>query len=796
MISAASVRTRFDAFLGVARRIGARRARLAAVLVALAVALSLGAFQPLDNALNAFRARILQRAPTHTITIVAIDPESLRADNEWPWPRERYARVIDNLRTAGATLIGFDIDFSARSDDQSDDALRQAIDADPGAIVLPTFVQRDGVNRNLPLAALSENAIFAGVNVPIDPDGAARRYFRGYVHDGAYTASMASVLAGAPYGDVSAFTLDFGIRLDQIDVLSFQDVYTGRFDPERVRGRVILIGATALEFGDVFPTVAGPATPGVAIHALAYENLLQGRALMPLTPLASLGAAFLVLALLWPRAGALDVRRLLWRHGAVASAAILGPLVLQAMTPVMIDAGVVLAAQAISLIAAIQYELARRKSEVARQREAHLRHAATHHSETGLTNRRAALAALEQAMAAKQDGVIAVVVVGVSRFRTLRAAIGHARANDVMTRLSKRIAEVCGEGAVFYLSTATFCAWLDAADCKEALRRIQDCLQHLDTRVELDGQEFDLALRAGAAISPTAQGAPEALLENAARALDEAQAQKRAFLAFDAANFPDPQLRLTMLSAMQAGLSRNEFRLVYQPKASARDGAIVGAEALMRWTHHEHGPIPPGRFILAAEETGAIDPLTRWAIIRAIEDQAAMRAAGVFVPISVNVSARSLSDAKFCDFAVDAVKRSGATLCFEITETAIIDDPVEALTAIDEFRAAGIKIAIDDYGAGLSSLAYLKQIAADELKLDKSLVDDMEATPRDRLIVKSTIDLAHGLGLTVVAEGVEDEMITAALAAMGCDLIQGYHVSKPLPLDDFITLCGVRAAAA
>jgi EAL domain-containing protein (putative c-di-GMP-specific phosphodiesterase class I) len=214
---------------------------------------------------------------------------------------------------------------------------------------------------------------------------------------------------------------------------------------------------------------------------------------------------------------------------------------------------------------------------------------------------------------------------------------------------------------------------------------------------------------------------------------------------------------------------------------------MEGAEALMRWTHPTIGPIAADRFIPAAEETGAVDELTRWALRQAIDDQARLAVCGVATPISINISGKSLCDEAFCAFAIDAVGQSNAKMCFEITETAIIEDPVTAMATVALLRQAGIQIAIDDYGSGLSSLSYLKQIAADELKLDRSLIADIATSARDRLIVRSTIELAHSIGLKVVAEGIEDEISNAILASMGCDSVQGYWISRPLVFADFVS---------
>jgi EAL domain-containing protein (putative c-di-GMP-specific phosphodiesterase class I) len=196
-----------------------------------------------------------------------------------------------------------------------------------------------------------------------------------------------------------------------------------------------------------------------------------------------------------------------------------------------------------------------------------------------------------------------------------------------------------------------------------------------------------------------------------------------------------------------------------------------------------------------AEETGHIRALTDWALGRAIADQGQLRRAGFDIPLSVNISGRLISDRDFAERAVETVTAQRADLCFEITETAVIDNPVLALELIEAYAHAGIPISIDDYGSGLSSLAYLKQIAAQELKIDKAFVLGLAAGQRDALLIKSTVDLAHALGLKVVAEGVETPESAAILQAMGCDVGQGYHFARPMAITSLIDFMTPGAAA-
>ena len=253
---------------------------------------------------------------------------------------------------------------------------------------------------------------------------------------------------------------------------------------------------------------------------------------------------------------------------------------------------------------------------------------------------------------------------------------------------------------------------------------------------------------------------------------------------FDAAVQPDPNANLALMSDMRAGMASDQLSLHYQPKLTLNDDAVHGVEALVRWKHPVRGNIPPDSFIGIAEETGSIRELTEWTLRRAMTDGEALRARGADVLISVNISGRLLVDQAFVERTLTMVTGKTHRLCLEITETAVIANPVTAAATIARFRKAGLKISIDDYGVGLSSLSYLKMLEADELKIDRSLVVAVSDSERDRLILRSTIDLAHSLGMQVVAEGVETAEVQDALLALGCDMIQGYVFSRPLAFED------------
>ncbi|MBJ7413112.1 MAG: CHASE2 domain-containing protein [Phenylobacterium sp.] len=392
----------------------ARAASLVLIVATVFAAEGSGLLRPLDNALGALRFDLLRRDASQTLTVVEIDPASIRAAGRWPWDRERFAQAIRNLQAAGADTVAFDVDFSARADSAADQALLAAIARQPGSVVLPTFVQaldRRAPARlveNTPLANLSNDALLASVNVLIDPDGLVRRYRYGFDSESGGRASMASLLANRSPGQTADFLIDYGIREKSLDHLSFEDVYRGRFDASQVRGRSILIGSTAQELGDDFATPRHGALPGVYVHALAYESLVAGRDLKALNPLLLGALAVWSAYLLRPRS-ALRLRRMLLRHLVIAATAIGGPLALQAAAPVSAATASILFAQLLCLIWLVRHELARRARAVVQAREAHLVELAEHmrasrdeilaaHDELKAVN-----VALDRALAARTD---------------------------------------------------------------------------------------------------------------------------------------------------------------------------------------------------------------------------------------------------------------------------------------------------------------------------------------------------------------------------------------------------------
>ncbi|PAX09130.1 hypothetical protein CKY28_04660 [Sphingomonas lenta] len=235
---------------------------------------------------------------------------------------------------------------------------------------------------------------------------------------------------------------------------------------------------------------------------------------------------------------------------------------------------------------------------------------------------------------------------------------------------------------------------------------------------------------------------------------------------------------------LRRAIEARELRLHYQPKLRSRTNSIDSVEALLRWPHPTRGQVSIERVIHLAESTGAIRDLTEWVVAQAVADQARLAAAGHDLTVYVNISGVLLPDADFARRVLRTVAVANGRIGFEVTETAVIQDPEGALANLRAFSEAGIKIAIDDYGSGLSSLSYLKQLPAHELKIDQMFVSGLIESHRDPLLVRSSIDLAHALDMEVTAEGVDDPMALSLLRVMGCDLVQGYLISPAIEIGE------------
>jgi predicted signal transduction protein with EAL and GGDEF domain len=314
-----------------------------------------------------------------------------------------------------------------------------------------------------------------------------------------------------------------------------------------------------------------------------------------------------------------------------------------------------------------------------------------------------------------------------------------------------------------------------------------DVQSAIEAPVELDNLSVAIRVSTGIAFAPRDANDMRTLLQRADGAMYVAKDRRSGTEVYDEKKDRSGSRRLTLASELRTALASNELQLHYQPQVDLRTGRVQGLEALARWPHPCFGSVPPDEFIPIAEHSGLIHDLTRWALHIALADLTTWRRRWPWMSVSVNLSARNLLDASLADEVEAALLQSGLpaeALTLELTESSVMADPHRSFIVLEQLHTLGIRLAIDDFGTGYSSLAYLKRLPVAELKIDKSFVLHMATDTDDTMIVRSTIDLAHNLGLETVAEGVEDEETQQLLHQLGCDAIQGYHLTRPLSAND------------
>jgi diguanylate cyclase (GGDEF)-like protein/PAS domain S-box-containing protein len=454
--------------------------------------------------------------------------------------------------------------------------------------------------------------------------------------------------------------------------------------------------------------------------------------------------------------------------------------------PVSITALPMIVGGAIQGIYGIAKDITERK-----QAEEALAHQALHDALTGLPNRTLLNDRLEQVMIAHHRGQrgLALIVMDLDRFKDVNDTLGHQCGDDLLQQVSTRLQTVLrASDTIARLGGDEFAILLPNARVQGATGVAQKILRALEDPFTIGGQEITVAASLGITACPDHGLDPATLLRCADVAMYVAKRNKGGYVVYAPEQDQGNVDRLALAGDLRRAIEHDELRLHYQPKVSFKTGDVIRVEALVRWQHPDHGLIPPDKFIPFAEQTGLIRPLGHWVLSEALSQYHAWRLGGRRVPIAVNLSMHNLQDPELPALIGGLLARWGippSELILEITETTIMADPERTKDVLQRLQGLGIQIAIDDFGVGHSTFSYLKHLPVNEIKIDRSFVQDMSRSDSDAAIVRSTIDLAHSLGLEVVAEGIENEETWAQLADMGCDVAQGYFFSQPLPPDAF-----------
>jgi diguanylate cyclase (GGDEF)-like protein/PAS domain S-box-containing protein len=407
---------------------------------------------------------------------------------------------------------------------------------------------------------------------------------------------------------------------------------------------------------------------------------------------------------------------------------------------------------------------------------------------TGLPNRLLLLNRLGPALAetVRTSRPLSLLILALDRFREITNTLGHHNGDLIVRDLAARLGDALGDAdRVARLRADEFGVLLPDADATFARQVGERILGSLDRPFMVQKLPIEVSASVGIAVAPDHGTEAETLLRRADSAV---QAARRlgggASVVYSAECEPHDPSRLALLGELRRALDGNELQLHYQPKVDLKTRTVVGAEALLRWPHPKRGFVPPAEFIPLAEQTGLIRPLTRWVLDRAAGEARGWERDGRSLPVAVNISARSLQDTRIVEEVKQALRTNELRpdrLQVEVTESAVMTDPARAADVLSRLTSQGVTASIDDFGTGYSSLSLLRRLPVHELKIDRSFVMGMAGDgSEDMAIVRSTADLAHNLGLSVVAEGVEDQWTLDLLSSMGCDEAQGYHIARPM----------------
>jgi len=693
------------------------------------------------------------------VVVLLIDDKSLHEVGNWPWPRKVEGELVDKLSAAGAKEIFYDVNFSFPSDRADDQAFADALRRS-GRVTLFTRSKSGtrgstAVIADPPIPALAKNAKLATGSVFYNYQNAAWQLLYSARVGKQVIPSFASAIAHVSGTPDTQFRVDYSVDPATIPSYPAGDVLTGRVGAKQLAGKQVVIGIGSDVIGDVFFVPGYGRSFGAYVHAIGAETLRSG------SPI-DLGWVLAFALAVGAAAVALRTKRLTTRLiilSACGAALMIIPVFLEANL-IFVDI-----TPGLFVLLVVGTVLGWRRYRA-----------------RGLVNPVSNLPNLN-ALRVNRDGRSqALVAARILNYEEIVATLPPDKERQLIDQIVARLNVGAPKRMLYQGDGGTF-AWFE--EPRQPFGNHLDALYSLFRNpARIAGLSIDMTISFGVEV-----GSGRSLANRLASALvaaDEAAHQGLKWKYHDPESLENASWRLSMLSQLDEAIDRGEVWVAYQPKLDIASRRIVGAEALARWTHPEKGPIAASEFVAAAEQHNRIGKLTDFVLEKAVSAAAQINKRGAEFNVAVNLSARLLTDKGFTLRLSALLARQGLApsfLTLELTETAALADNGEGLDMIARLRDLGVNIAIDDYGTGQSTLDYLKKIPANEIKIDQSFVKGIVDNRSDRLMVQSTIGLAHSLGRKVVAEGVEHRDILDVLVDLDCDIAQGFAVGRPMSLE-------------
>jgi diguanylate cyclase len=721
---------------------------------------------PADLFLRNVRDQIREQHVSDDYVVVGLDDKSLKALKATQFDRNIYAQLTQKLDSVGPKEIYYDVVFVGESSPKSDRALINAFaEAETPIIiaadhqVLPSSKQPKNL---LPLPALAEHAKVANISLNLNFFGQVKSvYDHQEIGEQTYP-SMALLLSGKDRPVGGSVSTDYAMDTSDVPVYSLIDVLNDRVDPRGLADKKILIAPVEGMFGDVFniPGKSGR-LPGVFVHIIAAETIKNGVFtdfgwLMPL-----LVTALLVSILQLP----MDKKIRLGLRAGCWMIVLAGPLAAEyvRITGQFFPAMVLLIVEFAQSSWAAYGRRSTRTSIV-----------------SGLANINALLD-----LPTEPNTVLCVATI--RNFAEIKALVTHTQETELFQQIANRL-ELGTQGAKLHHSDDGAFAWLMQEDEKAALSdKFQALTALLIHPVQVGGRLIDVNVSFG--VDQTNDRSLANRFGSARLAADEAADEGLRWKAYDPSKLDNAEWRLSLLSRLDTAIDNNEVWVAFQPQVDLSSNRINGAEALARWSDPQRGDISPDDFIAVAEQHNRIEKLTDHVLAISLEAASDLASQGHSIPISVNMSARLLESPMIVhkvQAALEEFEVPPQLLTLELTETAKLSRKPEVMERMKQLRELGVGLSIDDYGTGFSNLDYIQHVPANEIKLDRSLIKNIERSGNDRIVVRSTIKLVKSLGMKVVAEGVEDQTTMQLLRRMECHAVQGYLVGAPMNLDELL----------
>lgn len=738
-----------------------RDRRLSVLLWAMLFSLICGAIefgQPLEDLIQASRDVVRSRNSTINAAVIGIDDKTANELGGLDFPRHIDGEAVDKLFAMGARRVFFDRAYADPTTPTEDAAFVAALNRHPGRVFLGVINTKDTTTRQRveigPRPEFAEAAQLTSLNGKVTPFGLSVRIpYNGTLH-GKRIRSMSTVIAGVDVDSWDHYRPDWAIQARSIPTYSFVDVVRGRVPAEKIAGRDVVIGPTAPSFNDMHHIASQDWLPGVYFQVIGAETLRRGHpAYWAWIPAYIVGLGLALLHLYTRR------MRVVWVTAAAA-------IFLLGILPIFLDERLITVDVVPGglLFAIIAYR-ATTLRRVLRSSQTNI--------VSGLPN----LAALRYAGNRRSETLIALKM---RNYAEIAASFDQLVERAVIDEIRRRVALSGDDGEIFH-SEDTLLWFTNLPMGEDLAHHLEGLKAILSTALPIGEREIDISVSFG--VDADHERPMTSRIGSAMLCAEEAARGNDIWKFYDPQRLHEAAWQLSLLSRLDQAVDTGEVWVAYQPKLDIKTNRIVGAEALVRWSHPERGLIGPDEFISVAERHNRIEKLTGFVLDQAVGAAAKINAQGTDFAISVNLSVQLLQKPDLPDFVGRILKKHNfpaSKLILEITETGKLDRNGSGIAMMRALVDDGIRLSIDDYGTGNATLDYLKILPSHEVKIDKQFVADIDTNHDDLILVGSTIEMVHSLGRKVVAEGVETPTILHALARLGCDMVQGYLVGKPV----------------